>query len=145
MKRMKDFFVKNENETRKIATCLAEAIMESGQRQKKTMIIGLEGELGSGKTCFTKAFAKGLGIKKRLTSPTFVLMKKYKNLYHIDCYRIKNYKDILALDFKEIISNPKNIVIIEWAERIKKILPKDTLWIHFKIISEKERRVIIPN
>jgi tRNA threonylcarbamoyladenosine biosynthesis protein TsaE len=94
-------------------------------------------------TTFIKAFAKGLGIKKRLTSPTFVLMKNYRNFYHIDCYRIKSYKDILGLDFQEIISNPKNIILIEWAEKVKKILPKDVIWIKFKIISEKEREIKI--
>lgn len=138
---MNEFFIKNEKETRKIAKILAQEILKS----KKGIIIGLEGELGSGKTTFIKAFAKGLGIKRRLTSPTFVLMKKYKNFYHFDCYRIKDYKDILELDFKEIISNPKNIIVIEWAEKIKKILPKHTIWLKFNIVSEKERRVIISN
>ncbi len=70
-------------------------------------------------------------------------MKKYNNLYHIDCYRIKDYKDILALDFAEMVSNPKNIVVIEWAEKIKKILPKDTVWIKFKILPKDKRKIEI--
>jgi len=131
-----EFLTKNVNETRKVAKLLAQEI-------KNGVVIGLVGELGAGKTTFIQAFAKGLGIKDKLTSPTFVLMKKYRNLYHIDCYRISSYKDILALDFKEIISNPKNIVVIEWAEKIKKILPKNTIWLKFKVVSNNERKIII--
>jgi tRNA threonylcarbamoyladenosine biosynthesis protein TsaE len=134
-----EFFVKNEKETRKMAKILGQEILKS----KKGAIIGLEGELGAGKTTFIQAFAKGLGIRNKITSPTFVLLKKYKNFYHIDCYRIKNPKDILDLDFQEILSNPKNIIIIEWAEKMRKILPKDTIWIKFKIISNKERKITI--
>lgn len=143
MKEMREFFVKNQRETNRLAKILAQEIVKKSLKNKTALIIGLEGELGSGKTTFIKAFAKGLGIKKRLTSPTFVLMKNYRNFYHIDCYRIKNYKDVLALDFKEIISNPKNIVTIEWAEKIKKILPKNIIWLKFKTISDKEREIKI--
>lgn len=155
----REFFTKNENETRKLAKILAQEIIKSKKACPEfiegALIIGLEGELGSGKTTFIQSFAKGLSIKSKITSPTFVLMKKYKprkkpevsvrgkNFYHIDCYRIKSYKDILALDFQEIISNPQNIIVIEWAEKIRKILPKDTIWIYFKIISNKEREIKI--
>jgi len=140
---MKQFLTKSQGQTNKLAKILAQEILKRPIKTKGALIIGLEGELGSGKTTFIKGFAKGLGIRKRLTSPTFVLMKKYKNLYHIDCYRIKGYKDILALDFKEIISSPKNIVFIEWAEKIRKILPQDRIWIKFKIISNKKREIKI--
>ena len=62
-------------------------------------------------------------------------------LYHFDCYRINKAKEILDLGFEEIISNPNNIVVIEWAERVKKILPKNTLWITFKFINEDKREI----
>ncbi|MDP2934729.1 MAG: tRNA (adenosine(37)-N6)-threonylcarbamoyltransferase complex ATPase subunit type 1 TsaE, partial [bacterium] len=111
---MEKFLTKNEKETTKLAKILANACLAEILRRRKilktALIIGLEGNLGAGKTTFIQAFAKGMGIKRRLTSPTFVLMKKYNNLYHLDCYRIKNSQDVLAMDFKEIISNPKNIV-----------------------------------
>jgi len=137
------FLTKNEKETIKLAKILAKAcLVEASRRRenfKTALVIGLEGNLGAGKTTFIQAFAKGMGTKRRLTSPTFVLMKKYNNLYHLDCYRIKDSQDVLALDFKEIIFNPKNIVLIEWAEKIKRILPKTKIWIKFKILGKTQR------
>ena len=140
---MNDFLIKSEKETNKLAIILAKEIFKKPLKTKGALIIGLQGELGSGKTTFTKAFARGLGIKSKVTSPTFILMKKFGNFYHIDCYRIKSYKDILDLDFKEMVSKPKNIIIIEWAEKIRKILPKDTIWIKFKIVSKEKRSIKI--
>ena len=134
---------KNERETKKVARMLAQEIIKKPLKTKGAVVIGLQGELGAGKTRFVQGFAKGLGIRQRLTSPTFVLMKKYKNLYHIDCYRIDKPKDLLDLDFKEIVSNPDNIILIEWAEKVRKILPKDTIWIKFEIINFKERKIKI--
>ena len=142
---MTEIITKNERETKKVAKLLAQACLAEAKkrRRKIAIVIGLQGELGSGKTRFVQGFAKGLSIRKRLTSPTFVLMKKYKNLYHLDCYRLNKPKDLLDLDFKEIISNPKNIVLIEWAEKVRKILPRDRIWIKFKIVSSKRRKIKI--
>lgn len=136
---------KSAQETKKAGEFLAQEIIKS----KKTLIIGLEGELGSGKTTFIQGMAKGLKIKERITSPTFVIMKKFKfgpvshlkYFYHIDCYRVQS-KDLLDLGFKEIISQP-NIVVIEWAEKIKKILPKDTFWIRFEYLDKYKREIIL--
>jgi len=138
---VKEFFAKNLNDTKKLAKNIADKIRRI-KNNKNAVIIALQGDLGAGKTTFVQFFAKAVGIKNKLTSPTFVLMKKYKNLYHIDCYRIRDAKDISALDFKEIISIPQNIVLIEWAEKIKKILPKNTIWLKFKIINEKQRKIL---
>ena len=114
-----------------------------GRILRKGDVVALCGELGSGKTRFIQGFAKGLGLRQRLTSPTFVLLKKYKNLYHIDCYRLNKPKNLLDLDFKEIISNSQNIVLIEWAEKVRSMLPKDVIWVKFEIVSEKKRRIKI--
>ena len=138
---MEKFFTKNEKETQKLAKIFAKEILKNSKKTKTALAIGLEGNLGAGKTTFVRAFAKGMSVKGKLTSPTFVLMKKYGNLHHIDCYRIKDSKDILAIDFKEIITNPQNIVLIEWAEKIKRILPKNRIWIKFKILGRKERLI----
>lgn len=138
---MEQFLTQNKKQTENLAKMLAKEILKYKNTKKNSLVFGLIGNLGAGKTTFIQAFAKGLGIKSRLTSPTFVLMKVYGNLYHIDCYRIKDYKDILALDFGDIVSNPKNIILIEWAERIKKILPKDTVWIKFTITGKTSRKI----
>ena len=127
-----------------------------GGGQKGALIIGLEGDLGGGKTTFLQGFAKGLEIKEKILSPTFVIMRRFKirvnsrsnlckfaNFYHIDCYRIKKPEEILDLGFREIISNPRNIVAIEWAEKIKKILPKDAIWVNFEFINKKNRRIFV--
>ena len=115
-------------ETQRVGRILAEEIVcQSKRKHQEALVIGLEGELGSGKTTFIQGLAKGFGIKERITSPTFVILKRYKtqasSFYHIDCYRIAKAKELIDLDFKEILSSPQNVIAIEWAERVSKILP----------------------
>jgi len=98
--------------------------------------------LGSGKTTFVQGFLRGLGIKKKITSPTFVIAKNYKQAYHIDCYRIKKADELLKLGLREVLENPQNIVLIEWAEKIKKILPKNFVWLKFEHGPKENIRVI---
>ncbi|HNU96865.1 MAG TPA: tRNA (adenosine(37)-N6)-threonylcarbamoyltransferase complex ATPase subunit type 1 TsaE [Candidatus Portnoybacteria bacterium] len=140
---METFLVQNKKQTENLAKMLAKEILKYKNNKKQALVFGFVGNLGAGKTTFIQSFTKGLGIRGRLTSPTFVLMKKYGNLYHLDCYRIKDHKDVLALDFAEIINEPKNIIAIEWAEKIKKVLPKDTIWIKFKILPNNKRKIEI--
>ena len=109
--------------------------------EKKAIVLALRGELGAGKTTFVQGLAKGLGIKEKITSPTFTIVKRFNNFYHIDCYRIKKTKEILVLDFEEMISNPKNIIAIEWADQIKEIMPKNTIWINFELINQTTRKI----
>lgn len=137
------------SQTKNLAKRLARKILKISLR-KKAIIIALEGELGSGKTTFLQGFAQGLGIKNKILSPTFVIMKKFQVpsskfqwFYHIDCYRIKKPEELLALGFKEIISNPQNIVAIEWAEKVNKILPKESIVLDFKLKREKEREIAV--
>ena len=94
-------------------------------------IVGLYGDLGVGKTTFTQAVAQILNIKKKVNSPTFVIMKryelkndKYTNLFHLDAYRLKNEKELLHLGWEEIISNKEHLVFVEWPENIIKAMPK---------------------
>jgi len=128
--------------TEKVGFILAQEAL----KQKKPLVIALKGNLGSGKTTLTKGFAKGLGIKEKITSPTFNIFKSFDfnnqgKLYHFDCYRIKNNKEISLLGFKEISSNPQNIVLVEWPEKIK--MPKEHLVVEISFIGEKERKIII--
>jgi len=66
---------------------------------------------------------------------------KFQNFYHIDCYRIEKPREILDLDFKEIISNPKNIVAIEWSDQVRKIIPKNSLIIKFELVNKNKRKI----
>ena len=140
----------NPSQTKKKAKILAKDILKTMPINKKAVVIGLNGDLGTGKTTFVQGFAKGMGIKEKILSPTFIIMRKFEirnskfeTFYHIDCYRIENSKEILDLGFKEIISDPKNIIIIEWADRIKKIMPRNTIWINFDFIDTKTRKIVI--
>lgn len=140
---------KSAEETQKIAFDLAQKIIKT----KKGAVIALEGELGAGKTVFVKGFAKALGIKSKIKSPTFVLMKKYeietrdkkketKFLYHLDCYRVRDEKDLKISELKEIFEESHDMILIEWAERIKKILPQPHIKIHIDHIDKNIRKII---
>ncbi len=100
-------------------------------------IVALIGELGAGKTTFTKALLKASGIKSKITSPTFVLMIPYKKaaqkFVHMDLYRLKNFADVKALGVEDSWGKKNNIYIIEWADKIKRQLPKKTIIFSFKI------------
>lgn len=108
------------------------------------MIICLDGELGSGKTVFTKGIANALGIEESITSPTFPIIKEYESgempLYHMDVYRLDG--DTTGLGIDEYFDK-NGIVVIEWADTIKSILPKERLHIKFKIVDENKRVLII--
>lgn len=114
-------------------------------------IIGLEGELGTGKTTLIKGIAKGLGIKKNITSPTFVLMKLYnlkhqasgiRQLCHVDAYRVEGAEELIDIGVMEYIDDLKTIVIIEWAEKVKTILPNDAIWIKMKHGENESERIV---
>ena len=124
-------------------------IAENFAKNRKSNIIALIGELGAGKTTFTQGFAKGLGIKDRIISPTFVLVRQHKIpnskgiFYHIDLYRLENPKDLKELGITEFWSNPENIVLIEWAEKIKDLLPKNITRINFTKSPNNLRAIIV--
>lgn len=147
---VKKVYITNDpSQTKKMGEILAKEILKTKQ-QESAFVLGLEGDLGGGKTTFLQGFARGLGIKEKILSPTFIIMRKFqipksrfKNLYHIDCYRIKKTKEILELGFKKVISQPQNIITIEWADRIRKILPKYILILKFKFIKKNKREIII--
>lgn len=135
------FRSRGSKETKMFAARLAYKII-STPRSPGAAVIALEGNLGAGKTTFVQGFAKALGVKENVLSPTFVLIKVYnlrltthnlKHLVHIDCYRIDSFKDLLHLGFREMLKDKDAVILIEWADRIKKIIPtKNTLWIKFR-------------
>ena len=137
----KKYTTKDLKETQKVGREFARYLSSRRKRGSVAVVLGLSGNLGGGKTTFLQGFAKGIGIKEKILSPTFVIMKKFKNFYHIDCYRLKNSKDILDLGWKEIIENPENIIAVEWPEKVKTLLPKDTILIKFKFINQDTREI----
>jgi tRNA threonylcarbamoyladenosine biosynthesis protein TsaE len=158
----KTYLTISPSKTKKIGEVLAKKFLRLGKiknkLKEKALVIGLEGDLGGGKTTFLQGFAKGLEIKEKILSPTFVVIKKFLissgrrgsgvqflNFYHIDCYRIGKPKEILDLGFKKIISNPQNVVAIEWADRIRKILPKKAIIIKFEFVGKTTRKISLIN
>lgn len=126
-------------ETQKVGERLAKKI-------KPPIILALISDLGGGKTTFTQGLAKGLNIKEKIVSPTFVLERIYKipkknyALHHYDLYRIEP-NDILI---DEILENARdNIVVIEWAEKILKQLPKDIIKIELSTLNDDRRKIKI--
>ena len=112
----------------------------------KLKIIALYGPLGAGKTTFTKYLAKNLRVEDEVTSPTFTIINNYqtsdgKDVYHIDCYRLKATDQTDLAQIAEILSDPTNIVIIEWPELIEHLLPEDTLRLKFEIINQDTRKI----
>ncbi|OHA88167.1 MAG: tRNA (adenosine(37)-N6)-threonylcarbamoyltransferase complex ATPase subunit type 1 TsaE [Candidatus Zambryskibacteria bacterium RIFCSPHIGHO2_01_FULL_43_27] len=117
-------------------------------RGNSAAILALSGNLGSGKTAFTKILAKKLKITETVNSPTFVIMKKYlthdsvfKTLIHIDAYRLDSPQELEKLGWLELLSNPKNLIVVEWAEKIVEILPDTALWICFEFVNENTRKL----
>src|SRR3989344_2038444 len=127
---------KNTEQTQKIAKDFLKTLLGSPttKSRKSACVVVLYGELGASKTFFTQCVAKELGIKNKVHSPTFLIIKRYpignaygvgfRNFFHLDVYRLKNEKELLHLGWKEILKNPKNLVFIEWPENVKKVMPK---------------------
>ncbi len=141
------YITKSGVATQKIGEKLAYSLLKKGL-QKSPQIISLEGELGAGKTTFLQGFARGLKIKEKILSPTFVLLKRFKikdaefkNFYHIDCYRLKKEKDLETIGLNEILLEPKNVIAVEWP--LKKINSLRTVLVRIKQINLKEREIEI--
>ena len=156
---MDKFTTNSPGETQKIAADVAERVLAAAPKKSAT-VLGLEGDLGAGKTTFLQGFARGLGIKEVVNSPTFIIMKKFqitnsksqtnpnnqnpkfKTFYHFDLYRLEDEKEFEFFNFTEIISNPENIVAIEWPEKIVGLLPKEIIKIQFNHLQENKREII---
>lgn len=140
------FISKSPLQTKKIALRLAKKL-KGGQ------ILALIGDLGGGKTCFTQGLALGLGIKKLVVSPTFILMKIYpvknsriKKFCHIDLYRLKKPGDIIHLGIQEYLGEKNTVCVIEWGDKIKSFLkPYQKTTLNFQFIDSHTRQIILKN
>lgn len=136
------FTTENTHQTQKLAERFA-------KRLKGGDVLALYGQLGSGKTTFIQGLARGLGIKKRILSPSFTLIRPYAiphrpyALYHIDLYRLNSLQEAEGLGLEEVFADKNAIVAIEWAEKIKEILPAKRWDIYFEYENDGRRRITI--
>lgn len=117
------FLTKTEKQTQALAKTFVKELTRGG-------VFGLVGNLGAGKTAFVKGVAKALGIKQRVNSPTFVLMRTYdtkhaliKRLVHVDAYRLKKAASLAAIGLEDFIKDAETLVLIEWADMVTSLLP----------------------
>jgi len=162
--RSKKIYSQSVKETAQIAKIFLEYAARQHTKKNSALVIGLSGNLGAGKTAFTQLLARHLGIKEKVNSPTFVIMKKYpipeqaclpagrarygarpiknlpyKFLFHIDAYRLEHEKEILHVGWDEIIGNTEHIVVVEWPEHVRKVMPKGAHTISISIGKDNER------
>ncbi len=127
---------------------IAQTFINKIKQGDEAVMVALQGDLGSGKTSFTQEVGKILGVEENMHSPTFVIMKIYKinysgfkNLIHIDAYRLEKDSELLHLGWEEITKEPENLIFIEWPERVSGIIPSSTRHIQFKFIDESTREI----
>lgn len=139
--------IKNLDELREYGQIFVDGLIKQNSH---ATIIGLSGELGSGKTAFVKSISSIMEINEEVSSPTFVIAKfyplnnrKWSQLVHVDAYRIEHIEELRALRFRELIQDPKNLIMIEWPELIEKALPQDTMILKFKFINDTTRSITL--
>jgi tRNA threonylcarbamoyladenosine biosynthesis protein TsaE len=127
---------------------IAEDFILSVNPKDKAVVVGLYGNLGSGKTTFTKSVARVLGVSDEITSPTFVIEKiyelqnkKFLHFIHIDSYRLEREDELVSLGWNEIISDKNNLILIEWPEKVSGIMP-DHIKIKFSTLDDPNSREI---
>lgn len=116
----------------------------------RAVVVALEGKLGAGKTVFVKGMAKGLGIKHLVQSPTFILMQVYpikqgtlKKLVHVDCYRLESVGEFLNIGLDEYLRDRDTLVVIEWADKVRNILPPNIITVKLSATGNTQRRISI--
>ena len=138
------YISKGPEDTRKIA----KEFLDSLKKGEKAVVVALQGDLGSGKTNFTQIVGSIFDIKENMQSPTFVIEKVYEinwngfeKLIHIDAYRLEKDEELLHLGWEEIISEPENLIFIEWPENVRAIIPEDAKKISLNFVDENTREI----
>ena len=137
----KEFITSSEEETENIGKELAMSLSKGDS-------VLLRGNLGAGKTVFSRGFARGLGITEPVSSPTYTIVQEYElpaggRLYHLDLYRISGVNAALAFGVDEFLDDPQGISLIEWPDRIDGILPGNAICVEIEHLSDSERRLTI--
>ncbi len=126
----------------------------SAQETGAAVVIALSGDLGAGKTTLTQSIAQELGITEDVISPTYVIMKKYgivapafnsrfTHLIHIDAYRVESVSEMSTLGWERVISEPSNLVIVEWPEKISSLIPPHTLSVSLSHHDQETRLIVV--
>ena len=148
---MQKLEIKHELELKEVAQIALQKV--AAHQENGAGVLALSGDLGAGKTAFTQALARELDIDNDITSPTFVIMKLYEaaqdaekalpflHLVHIDAYRIEDIDEMRVLRFEEILAQKGTIICIEWAEKIKELLPARTVYMDIEITGETSRTI----
>jgi len=143
MRKTKVFLVKSKSDMGRVAKWVFTRLFGDGEQVK--VVLGLVGGLGAGKTTFVKYLAKSCGVSSLVVSPSFVLLRTHKGranirLAHIDAWRI-TVAGLRQIGFKSLIREPQTVVCVEWADRVKRVMPSRSVWIYFENISASRRRV----
>lgn len=141
-------------ETRAAAEKLLKILEKQALSASAAVVVGLYGDLGAGKTTFTQYCGELLGIEETIASPTFVIEKIYKiaaansagnfsHLIHIDAYRIESEQEMKTLGWEKIVNDPKNLIVVEWPERIAGLMPANHIQVRFEHVDETTRKIEI--
>ena len=137
--------------TRALGALFAKELTVRPIRTKHATVIALRGPLGAGKTTFIQAFARAMGVRRNLPSPTFTFMRRYplarhryRNLFHIDAYRVRSTsaRALRPLRFREVMVKPENVVLVEWPEHIARVLPRHIVHVSLRHGNTEKERVI---
>lgn len=142
-----EFLSKSPEDTKSFAKNFLEKL--SVKSNGRATVVGLYGNLGSGKTTFVQCVAEILGVEEHIASPTFLIFKTYKLtnfktyqfLLHADAYRLKSGEELRKLGFEKLLADPTNLILIEWADLVTDILPSDHLKLNFEFIDEVTRKI----
>jgi tRNA threonylcarbamoyladenosine biosynthesis protein TsaE len=135
-----ELFVRSRSvdETRRIAEAVA-TLVHPGD------VVALTGDLGAGKTVFVQGAALALGVKARVTSPSFVLMREYQGdlpVLHLDVYRLNSLQELIDLGFEEYLE-PRWVIFVEWGDAVAPMLPEEHLEVDIKAVSETDRAITL--
>jgi tRNA threonylcarbamoyladenosine biosynthesis protein TsaE len=132
-----------------IASLRPEETEDAGERLGRGLapgaVVALTGELGAGKTCFVQGLVRGLGVTGRATSPTFVLINQYRGrvpVYHVDAYRTDSLTELMDLGLLELMGGA-GVTVIEWADKLRSLLPPETIHVHIEGVGDEPRAITI--
>ena len=154
---MRKVVTKSLAETHILASDFLESLRRYVAAGEGATVLALQGGLGAGKTAFVQGLAKALGIAERITSPTFVLMKRYEtaqkknaapsftSLVHIDAYRFEQPSEMEPLRWHELLTQPNTLIAIEWPEKVAGALPEGAHLLRFTFVDEATREITLPH